>query len=116
AFALPPLPAYQRAAMTGDWRAARDEIVRLRQMPQKWRGAMKPIDAALFVPLLAAADPRLGDFADAHALIDGAAADCYLCTRVEGNVAALQRDWPAAERWYARAARLAPSLPFAWLD
>ncbi len=116
AFDLPLLPDWQRAAAMADWNAARADLLRLRVMPQKWTGAMKPIDAVLFAPLLADVEAHLGNFARAHDLIDGTALDCYLCVRVRGNVAALERNWAGAERWYARAVALGPSLPFAYFE
>jgi tetratricopeptide (TPR) repeat protein len=70
----------------------------------------------LFVPLLADAEAHRGNFARAHELIDRSALDCYLCMRVRGNVAALEKNWPAADQWYARAVTLAPSIPFAYLE
>jgi tetratricopeptide (TPR) repeat protein len=115
-FDLPLLPAWQRAAAIADWKVARDDLLRLRHMPEKWTGAMKPIDAVLFVPLLADAEAHRGNFARAHELIDRSALDCYLCMRVRGNVAALEKNWPAADQWYARAVTLAPSIPFAYLE
>jgi len=116
AFFDPELPAYQRAVAVGDWKAARDDLDRLQKVPVTKEGGIKPITAVYLVPLLADAEAHLGNFARAHALIDGAAPDCYLCTRVRGNVAALEKNWAAAERWYARAVELAPSIPFAYLE
>ena len=116
AFDLPPLSGYLRAAEMGDWKAARDDLVRLSETPQAKSDGARAIMEVEIRPLLADAEARLGNFARAHALIDGAAADCYLCTRVRGNVAAAQKDWGAANRWYAKATALGPSLPFAGLD
>jgi len=116
AFFDPELPAYQRAVAVGDWKAARDDLDRLQKGPVTKEGGIKPITTVYLVPLLADAEAHLGNFARAHALIDGAAPDCYLCTRVRGNVAALEKNWAAAERWYARAVELAPSIPFAYLE
>ncbi len=116
AFFVPELPAYRRAAAMGDWKAARDDILRLQQAPEKWSGAIGPITAAYLIPLQANAEAHLGNFARAHELIDRSALDCYLCTRVRGSVAALEKNWSAAEQWYARATQLAPSLPFAYLE
>jgi tetratricopeptide (TPR) repeat protein len=116
AFFVPELPAYRRAAAMGDWKAARDDILRLQQAPEKWSGAIGPITTAYLIPLQADADARLGNYARAHELIDRSALDCYLCVRVRGNVATLEKNWSAAEQWYARAVQLAPSLPFAYLE
>ena len=115
-FFLPNLPAYRRAVAMGDWKAARDDLVRLRLAPEKWAGGIGPITAAQLIPLLADAEAHLGNFARAHELIDRSALDCYLCTRVRGNVATLEKNWAAADHWYARATALAPSIPFAYLE
>jgi tetratricopeptide (TPR) repeat protein len=115
-FFVPKLPAYQRAAIMGDWKATRDDLMRLRLAPEKWAGAIGPITAVQLIPLLADAEAHLGNFTRAHELIDRSALDCYLCVRVRGNVAALEKKGRAAEEWYARAVALAPSLPFAYLE
>jgi tetratricopeptide (TPR) repeat protein len=116
-FFLPCLPAYQRAAALGDWKAARDDLERLWKVPtQKWSGGIGPITTVYLIPLLANAEAHAGNFARAHELIDRSVLDCYLCMRVRGNVATLEKNWSAAEQRYARAAQIAPSLPFAYLE
>ena len=59
---------------------------------------------------------HLGRFADAEAFLSKTPLDCDFCLRTRGEVAALKHDWPAADRWYAEAARQGPSLPFAYTD
>jgi tetratricopeptide (TPR) repeat protein len=59
---------------------------------------------------------RSGDVVGADALITTTPLDCYLCVRVRGQISAIKRDWPSAERWFAEAARQAPSLPFAFSE
>jgi tetratricopeptide (TPR) repeat protein len=54
--------------------------------------------------------------AGAQALIATTPADCYLCLRARGGIAAQMRDWAAAERWFAEAIRQAPSLPLAYAE
>jgi tetratricopeptide (TPR) repeat protein len=115
-FFFPELPAYQRAATMGDWKAARDDLIRLQLAPEKWAGGIGPITAVYLIPLQADAEAHLGNFAHAHELIDHSARDCYLCIRARGNVAALEKNWSAAEQWYARAVALGPSLPFAYYE
>jgi tetratricopeptide (TPR) repeat protein len=68
------------------------------------------------LPLLAKARALTGDVASAEAAIATTPLDCYLCVRVRGQVAAQARDWPAADRWFAEAARQAPSLPAAYAE
>jgi tetratricopeptide (TPR) repeat protein len=67
-------------------------------------------------PLQALAMAKAGDVSGADALIEPTAADCYLCLRVRGLIAAERRDWPAADRWFGEAVRQAPSVPFAYAD
>ena len=54
-----------------------------------------------------------GDFKGAHAIIDGTPLDCNLCVRTRGRIAALEKNWAGAARWFERAAQDAPSIPFA---
>ena len=59
---------------------------------------------------------RSGDLPGAQALIGPTPSDCYTCIRIRGKIAASQRDWTGAERWFAEAVRQAPSIPFAYAD
>jgi len=68
------------------------------------------------LPLLAKARAMAGDIAGGEAMIAATPLDCYLCVRVRGKVAALARDWPAADRWFAEAVRQGPSLPAAYAE
>jgi len=65
-------------------------------------------------PMVAHARARLGDFSRAAAIIGATPLDCVPCVRVRAQIAALQGNRPEAERWFARAVQLAPSLPFAY--
>jgi tetratricopeptide (TPR) repeat protein len=64
-------------------------------------------------PLLAVGYAGKGDFARAHAIIDGTPLDCSICLRTRGRIATMERDWKAADHWYALAVADAPSTPFA---
>jgi tetratricopeptide (TPR) repeat protein len=64
-----------------------------------------------FVSYFAEAYARTGRLAEAEAMLSSSPLDCYPCLRARGLVAALKRDWPASDRWYAEAARQGPSLP-----
>ena len=57
-----------------------------------------------------------GDVAGAKALIATTPLDCDTCVRMRGRIAAIEHDWPTAERWFAMATRQAPSVPFAYAD
>ncbi len=67
-------------------------------------------------PLLALGYAGKGDFARAHAIVDGTPLDCSICLRNRGRIATMEHDWTAADRWYALALRDAPSTPFASND
>ena len=57
-----------------------------------------------------------GDFKGAHALIDRTPMDCDQCLRARGGIDALEKNWTGADYWFARAAKDAPTPPFAWSD
>jgi len=66
-----------------------------------------------FDPLMALALAHLGQFAEAEARLKPMPADCYPCLRARAQVAALQGQDARADWWFARAAAIGPSLPFA---
>ncbi|HWA91854.1 MAG TPA: hypothetical protein VG889_17580 [Rhizomicrobium sp.] len=80
-------------------------------------GAIGPVIASRqFWPFAAYAMALKGDFKAAHKLVDKTPIDCNQCLRARGGIDTLERNWGGAEYWYARAARDAPSAPFAWSD
>jgi tetratricopeptide (TPR) repeat protein len=68
-----------------------------------------PIDMAAG----AMADAHAGRLAEARAALSGTPLDCYDCLIARGRVAALEHDWPAADRWFAEAVQQGPSIPIA---
>jgi len=56
---------------------------------------------------------KLGRVAEAQALTETFPLDCDFCTITRGQVAEAAGDRRAADHWFAEAARLMPSLPFA---
>jgi tetratricopeptide (TPR) repeat protein len=64
-------------------------------------------------PVVAQAEAMRGDFVAAHAEIDNTPADCDLCLRMRGKIDAVEKNYAGAAFWFARAAELAPSIPFA---
>jgi len=64
-------------------------------------------------PLMALALAHVGQFAEAEARLKSTPADCYPCLRARAQVAALQGQDGRADYWFARAAAVDPSLPFA---
>ncbi len=59
---------------------------------------------------------QLGRVDEAAALIARTPLDCYSCVRVRGLVEEARGDAPAAQRWFAEAARQAPRLAPAFAD
>ncbi|HEX3846226.1 MAG TPA: hypothetical protein VHV81_02515 [Steroidobacteraceae bacterium] len=113
------LPAYWQAMAREDWKAAVTDA----RAADTWLEAHRsklPVTAlmqAVWIrPLEALATAKAGDGPGAKALIETTPGDCYLCLRVRGQIAADSSDWPAAERWFAEAALIGPSLPFAFTD
>jgi tetratricopeptide (TPR) repeat protein len=54
---------------------------------------------------------HVGRLAEARALLAPLPSDCVDCLKGRGFVAARAHDWASADRWYAQAARQAPSIP-----
>jgi tetratricopeptide (TPR) repeat protein len=92
-----------------DWRGAAAVADARRVEP----GAPDPARIPGFAAELATPYARAGRLADAAALLSATPLDCYPCLIARGDVAALQHDWTAADRWYAEAARQGPSIPLA---
>ncbi|HEY5048521.1 MAG TPA: hypothetical protein VII49_10930 [Rhizomicrobium sp.] len=115
-FDLQPLPFFQRAAALKEWRAARDDLIAQGGSPATRDPAMHPLLPVLMWPRLAYVDARLGDFAEAHALIDRTPLDCDLCLRMRGNIDAAEDRVNGSAYWFARAAAAAPSIPFTYVD
>ena len=66
-----------------------------------------------FDPSVALALAHMGQFAAAEARLKPMPGDCYPCLRARAQVAALQGQDARADFWFARAAAIAPSSPYA---
>ena len=64
------------------------------------------------LPYAAIALARTGDNQRAQALIATTPTDCYSCVWARGTIVALAGDASASDRWFAKAVRQGPSLPF----
>jgi predicted Zn-dependent protease len=73
----------------------------------------RALPAAQFAAI---AEARLGQAAQAQALISTTPLDCYRCVDARGVIASAAGDWTDADRWFAEAIRQAPSPPFAYAD
>jgi tetratricopeptide (TPR) repeat protein len=108
------LLALQELALD-DWDALALQIDAIRRDPASLK--LPPELLTTAVPSAAATIyAHVGRFGDADAVMQVSPPDCYDCLRARGLVAASRGDWSAADRWYAEAARQAPSLPFAHTD
>jgi tetratricopeptide (TPR) repeat protein len=107
---VPSTTPIERMEALDDWAG----LARLfSSLPRRDLGEVAATDAA---PWSAQVFAHVGRLNDAEAAIAESPPDCYRCLMTRGLIAALGRDWPAADHWYAEAARQAPSLPFAHTD
>ncbi|MDE1985068.1 MAG: tetratricopeptide repeat protein [Alphaproteobacteria bacterium] len=65
-------------------------------------------------PYVASAMAELGDFKEAHALIDQSPLDCYACVRAHADIDAAEKNWSGAAAWFALAVKQAPSIPMGY--
>jgi tetratricopeptide (TPR) repeat protein len=65
----------------------------------------------LVAPLLAQAEARLGRPQEAKTLAASTPLDCDRCLIARGEIATLERDWAAADHWWAELDRQAPNMP-----
>ena len=115
-FNKPPLPTVMRLAALSDWARMRNRLTAIGQISEAKAPGPKALLPQWTRPWLAYANARLGNFAAAWAQIDQTPLDCYLCVRMRGNIAAAEKQWANADRWFTEAARQGPSLPFAYTD
>ncbi len=116
---------YWADAERDDWAAALAEARALTAADQEALDASKDPDgsAGLKVglergdrPMLAVAQARTGNLAEASTLIATTPMDCYACLLARGQVALAAGDRAAAEQWFTEAIRQAPALPSAYVD
>ncbi len=105
--------SYQAISARGetldDWAGAALRLEAGRNDPALVGDAQK----AVVLPLLAQAYAHLGRLDEAKALAAGSPLDCYRCLAVRGEIATLEHDWAAADRWYADLDRRSASRPTA---
>ena len=78
--------------------------------------AARPRETMTTTAATAAAAARAGRLAEARALAASLPADCYPCARARAAIAEASHDVPGADRAFAEAVRLAPSVPFAYVE
>jgi tetratricopeptide (TPR) repeat protein len=95
-----------------NWRAVLSGEATVEKILQSSPGLRTQLPTTL-APLLAIAEARLGRTDSARARIAATPDDCYPCLRARAQVAELQGQAARADYWFARAAAIGPSLPFA---
>ncbi len=115
AVAGPVLPNFYVLANMGNWAAARDALEHT-DRSALGRGDVNDVRHTLIWPWLAYAWVQTGRLKDAEALIAKAPLDCTLCLEMRGRIDEAKGDKAGAAYWFDRAARDAPSLPFAEAD
>jgi hypothetical protein len=105
-----PSPAL--ATALDAFRAAQGRELQVKTVAAYYRASAPVTDW----PIESQALLRLGRTDEAAALIARTPLDCYTCVRVRGLVEEARGNAPAAQRWYAEAARQAPRLAPAFAD
>ncbi len=98
---------FLQPAALDDWAAAASFVAAARDAPIP--ADMRSTTFARYAAIVYA---HLGHFAEAEAMLALSPMDCDQCLMSRGEVAALKHDWSSTDRWYAEAARQAPSSPF----
>ncbi len=107
------LAQFEQAMALGDWRGARKIAAQILAPPEVKLPGSQVFVRAQFAPWLALAEAGDGDIKAAQARIGQTPLDCYLCLRMRGKIAAVQKNWDGAAYWFARSVAQAPSIPFA---
>jgi tetratricopeptide (TPR) repeat protein len=99
-----------------DWPGAIAKLESARAVWDTRPGWSSATQLVFLYPLLAEGCERVGRSADADAMLAAIPADVYEGWRARGRIAALRKDYAAADKAYAEAVRQAPSIPRAYLD
>jgi tetratricopeptide (TPR) repeat protein len=103
--------SYQAIAARGETLDDWDGVARRLEAGRNDPGLTGDAQKAVVLPQLAQAYAHLGKFDEAKAMAAGSPLDCYRCLAVRGEIATLEHDWAAADRWYAELDRQTPSRP-----
>ena len=105
--------SYQAIATGGATLANWSDIARRLEAGRGAPGLVGDAQRTVVQPLLAQAYAHLGRLAEAKALVASTPLDCYRCLTVRAEIAGLEHDWPAADRWWAELDRQNPTRPLA---
>jgi len=97
------------AATLEDWSEVAGRLERGRSAP----GLAGDAQETVVRPLLAQAYAHIGRLDEAKAMVATTPLDCYRCLTTRAEIAALERDWAAADRWWAELDRQNPTRPLA---
>ena len=105
--------SYQAIAIGGATLQNWSQIARRLEQGRGAPGLAGDAQKTVVQPLLAEADAYLGRLDEAKTLIASTPLDCYRCLVSRAEIAGLERDWPAADRWWAELDRQNPTRPLA---
>ncbi len=97
------------AATLGNW----SDVASLLEQGRSAPGLAGDAQRTVVQPLLAQAYAHLGRLDQAKALVAQTPLDCYRCLTTRAEIAELQQDWTAADRWWAELDRQTPGRPLA---
>ncbi|MGH6889173.1 MAG: hypothetical protein ACREHF_08265 [Rhizomicrobium sp.] len=84
--------------------------------PAPFHRLLQAILARIPASMLADARAEQGDIAGARRIVAATPLDCYDCVRLRGRIDTAAGNWGGAAFWFARAVRMAPSIPVAPSD
>jgi tetratricopeptide (TPR) repeat protein len=96
-----------RGETLGDWAGAAGRL----ELGGRDAALSGDAQKTLVPPLLAQAIAHLGRISEAKALAASTPLDCYRCLIARGEIATLERDWAAADHWWAELDRQSPNWP-----
>jgi tetratricopeptide (TPR) repeat protein len=107
---------FEQFVAMGDWKSARADIEAAIATPAARSMGGRAFLRAEGWPWLALAEAKTGDLNAARREIEKTPLDCYLCLRVRGQIAGIQKNWNGAAYWFARSVAIGPSIPFAYSE
>jgi tetratricopeptide (TPR) repeat protein len=105
--------SYQAIAIGGSTLGNWSEIARRLEEGRDAPGLVGDAQRTVVQPLLAQAYAHLGRLGEAKALVAATPLDCYRCLVTRAEIAAIEHDWAAADRWWAELDRQNPTRPLA---
>ncbi|HEY5410775.1 MAG TPA: hypothetical protein VIJ94_08605, partial [Caulobacteraceae bacterium] len=105
--------SYQAVAAEADTLGDWNEVARRLELGRNDPALAGDAQKTVVQPLLAHAYVHLGRVDEAKALISSTPLDCYRCLIARGEIADRERNWGAADHWYAEVDRQTPGRPLA---